>query len=326
MNSRVVSTIIPCYNHGALLARAVESVMSCRDELGREIIVVDDGSTDDTPAVCAKLMRTFPSVRTIRQPNRGLSSARNAGIRAASGDLVHFLDADDYVDGSIYSALAAVLPSQGEAHVAYSGFEIIDRAGGQNCKSEGETAPADMRERLLRGNIGPVHSFVVRREAIDAAGFFDESLTSCEDWDYWLRIATLGYLFVHVPKILAYYERQSASMSRNYPAMMRNAKAVLAKAAESGTQTPRDEAVDAANLATMRRSLFDASYAGMLEGYLCGGHFGFVAAETLRLFRADPDSGWMMLSLLSHHKRAMLGGIRAVVARAVSPFSKREPR
>jgi GT2 family glycosyltransferase len=313
----VISTIIPCYNHAALLARAVESAAARADDLQREIIIVDDGSTDDTPRVCAELVRRHPQVRAIRQVNGGLSSARNTGIRAASGAFLHFLDADDYVDASMYGVMARALEEQRDAHVAYCGCEVIDAAGGQTVRSEGEAVTGDMRERLRRSNLGPVHTFVVRREAVIAAGFFDEQLESCEDWDYWLRIALLGYRFVHVPRIFAYYERQSSSLSRNYPIMIRSAKAVLAKADRSLQHgAPRRTAGD---MALMRRAFFDYAYAGVLRARLESGAFAWVAGEGFRLARADARSLPLFLHFLMNHKRVIAQGARALLARAFTP-------
>jgi glycosyltransferase involved in cell wall biosynthesis len=324
--ARVISTIIPCYNHAALLARAVESAAARADDLRREIIIVDDGSTDDTPQVCAELARRHPEVRVVRKANGGLCSARNAGIRAASGGLLHFLDADDYIDSAMYGVMAQALDAQRGAHVAYCGFEVIDLSGGQSWKSDGDAVAGDMFERLLRGNLGPVHSFLLRREVIDAAGFFDETLGSCEDWDYWLRIARLGYRFVHVPRVFAYYERQAASMSRDYPIMIRNAKAVLAKVARDAGHTGSDRVAVSSPLAATRRRLFDASYAGALEAPLESGRFGFILRESVRLLRADPASTWLMLDLLAHHKRAIVRGVGALLARAFAPARERESR
>ncbi len=233
-----ISTIIPCYNHGDSLTRAVESVSSGRDDFDREIIIVDDGSTDNTPARCAKAVA------------------------------------------------------------------------------------ADIRDRLLRSNLGPVHSFIVRRQAVDAAGFFDEALTSCEDWDYWLRIALSGFAFAHVPHVFAYYERPSGMMSRNYPVMIRNAKAVLAKAVRHTTLTSSKHMLGRASMGGMRRGLFDAAYAGVLQGHLEAGRFAFIARETLRLMRADPASTWLMLYLLVHHKRAIARGLGLILSRSFSPADK----
>jgi glycosyltransferase involved in cell wall biosynthesis len=327
-SARVISTIIPCYNHAALLPRAVESAAARADDLEREIIIVDDGSTDETPKVCAELAARHPEVRVIRQVNGGLSNARNSGMRAASGAFIHFLDADDYVAPSMYAVMAHALEEAPAAHVAYCGFEVIDPAGGQLVRSEGEPLAADMRERLRQSNLGPVHTFLVRREVVIAAGFFDEQLESCEDWDYWLRVALMGYRFVHVPRILAYYERQSSSMSRNYPIMIRSAKAVLAKADRSlGRDAPRRSAAD---MALIRRAFFDYAYAGVLRTRLESGAFASVAREGFRLGWADAGSLPLFVHFMVNHKRVIAQGARALLARAFasrghSPRAGRKP-
>jgi glycosyltransferase involved in cell wall biosynthesis len=321
--ARVISTIIPCYNHAALLPRAVESAAAGEDDLGREIIIVDDGSTDETPQVCAELAARHPEVRVIRQVNGGLSNARNTGIRTTTGAFVHFLDADDYVAPSMYAVMVRALEQEPDAHVAYCGVEVIDAAGGPLVRSEGEAVAGDMRERLRQSNLGPVHTFVVRREAVIKAGFFDEQLESCEDWDYWLRVAMLGYRFVHVPQILAYYERQSSSMSRNYPTMIRSAKAVLAKADRSlGNDGRRRSAAD---MALMRRAFFDYAYAGVLRTRLESGAFASVALEGFRLAWADARSVPLFLHFMMNHKRVIAQGARALLARTFASRG-RSPR
>jgi glycosyltransferase involved in cell wall biosynthesis len=321
--ARVISTIIPCYNHAALLPRAIESVAAGDDDLGREIIIVDDGSTDDTPAVCAALAARHRQVRVIRQVNGGLSNARNSGIRAASGAFLHFLDADDYVAPSMYAVMVRALEQEPDAHVAYCGVEVIDEAGGGSTKFEGEALTGDMLDRLRQGNLGPVHTFVVRREAVIKAGFFDEQLQSCEDWDYWLRVAMLGYRFVHVPQILAYYERQSSSMSRNYPTMIRSAKAVLAKADRSlEPGAPRRTAAD---MALIRRAFFDYAYTGVLRTRLESGAFASVALEGFRLARADVRSLPLFVHFMVNHKRVIAHGARALLARSFASRGDSSP-
>lgn len=316
-----ISTIIPCFNHGALLSRAVESVFAQQGALEVEAIVVDDGSTDTTVSVCEELSRKHPVLRVVRKTNGGLSSARNAGIRVATGEYLHFLDADDYVDPAAYERMISLLDSCPEAGVVYCGYQVIDLAGGSNTRSTGEPPPNDIRVRLLAGSLGPVHSFVVRRNAVVATGFFDESLTSCEDWDYWLRVAFRGFRFVHLPEVLVYYERGPANMSRNLPVMLRNANAVLAKAASY----PKDDALESARtrgVDGLRQWFFEFTYGGVLATHLRAGNFGFVAKELAALVRQDTQCAWLFLSSLGRHKRAAMQGLGALLVRAVGKPQK----
>lgn len=323
MHLDTISTVIPSFNHGALLPRAIESVFAQQGELNLDVIIVDDGSTDATPLVCEQLLHTYPKLRVVRKPNGGLSSARNTGIRAAFGDFIHFLDADDYIEPSMYLKMTRLLNQHPAAAIAYCGFEAIDLAGGDRSRSAGERINGDIRERLLLGNLGPVHALLIRRHAIEATGFFDETLASCEDWDYWLRMAFLEFQFIHLPEVLVYYERGSTSMSRNYLAMIRSAESVLSKA-ESYYLDDRLEQSRKRGLKAIRPLMFGYSYAGVLRRHLQSGHFRLVARELLAVFREDPESARPLINFLMHHKRAMVHGLRVLLSRAIALRSNRD--
>jgi hypothetical protein len=198
----LVSVIIPTRNRAHCLPRALDSV---RGQEGRgelfdlEIVVVDDASSDATPAVIGR----YPEVRGIRlTQQRGVSVAKNAALRASRGSFVAFLDDDDEWLSHKLRLQVPVLAARTEVGVVYSPFRL--RAGGveqlypqPGRAPSGWIFPALLMENCCGG------SLLIRRAAIDKAGHFDETLVSWEDYDLWLRIAhRFPYLFLPEPVAL----------------------------------------------------------------------------------------------------------------------------
>jgi glycosyltransferase involved in cell wall biosynthesis/acyl carrier protein len=185
-----VSVVIPTYNYARFLATAVESALN-QTYRNLEIVVVDDGSTDDTPAVMQPFLDN-PRVRYIRQENRGASAARNVGIRESDGPLVAFLDADDIWEATKLEKQAPCFANP-IIGVVYSAVTLIDEAGRAlpTAPAGGYLAPRSGKVTgwLVFDNFVPFSSSVVRRECLKIAGVCDESLRMGMDWDLWLRIS-----------------------------------------------------------------------------------------------------------------------------------------
>lgn len=185
MNAALVSVIIPTYNRKALVLEAVDSVLS-QQYTPLELIVVDDGSTDGT---AGRLTACSNRIHVIRQPNAGVSAARNRGIRAAKGEFIAFLDSDDLW-----------LPEKIERQVSF----FMDHSDARICQTEeiwvrnGKRVNPRKRHRKPSGFIfrpslelclvSP-SAVMMRSGLFDTVGLFDESLPACEDYDLWLRIA-----------------------------------------------------------------------------------------------------------------------------------------
>ena len=225
-----VSLVIATFNHARFLGDALDSAVgqTLRDV---EIVVVDDGSTDDTPAVLA---RYGGRIRAIRQPNRGLAAARNAGLAAARGTYVSFLDADDVMMPSKLAEQAAILDRAPTAGWAYCDVLIETVAtGGSMRASERFGYGARMLEgwlfpELIHGNFIPAIAPLVRRTVLDAAGGFDERLTALEDWDLWLRLSLIAEAR-YSPAVLVRYRVHPGGMSEDRARMDRNRFRVLDK-------------------------------------------------------------------------------------------------
>jgi glycosyltransferase involved in cell wall biosynthesis len=180
-----VSVIIPAYNHGHHLPAAIRSVREQKWP-ALEIIVVDDGSTDETARVMEEL--AGEDLRYIRQKNSGAAASRNRGIGESDGEWIAFLDADcRWLPGKLEKQLRVL--EEEKADFAYHGCVIVDEEGNTL-----KTIPAEPQENLVGaliwGNFLPTSSVMVRRACLEKVGGFDETLpTLGEDWDLWLRLA-----------------------------------------------------------------------------------------------------------------------------------------
>ncbi len=183
-NARV-SVVIPTYNRGRVVTEAVDSVLS--QEYGDfELIVVDDGSTDDTREL---LGRYGGRLTLLSQENRGVSAARNTGIRASRGELIAFLDSDDtWLPGKLTDQVA-FFDENPEALICQT-EEIWVRNGKRvNPKKKHRKLSGMIFEPSLALCLVSPSAVMIRRRLLDEVGLFDEELPACEDYDLWLRIS-----------------------------------------------------------------------------------------------------------------------------------------
>ena len=180
-----VSVIIPTYNRARYLTGGVGSVVA-QDYGDREIIVVDDGSTDGTPAVAAGL---GSAVRYVRQENRGPAAARNCGIRASRGRYIAFLDSDDLFLPGKLSAQVRAFEERPEAGLVYTGCRLIDEDGHPLQERYGAYLFGWVYHDLVFGECLPTPSVMVRRDVLDRVGGFEENMRWAEDLDLWRRVA-----------------------------------------------------------------------------------------------------------------------------------------
>ncbi len=178
--AEAVSVIIPTYNSAAILPDAVDSVL-CQTQPPAEIVIVDDGSCDETPIVCAAYAGR---ARYLRQENAGASAARNTGIAASTGDWLAFLDADDLWEPHKLERQLEALAQNPEADFAVGAANAWSPRRRSYVRAfwDGPLDPAVMRGQLLVRNIltGLCSSIVIRREAMEAVGGF-ASGKACED-------------------------------------------------------------------------------------------------------------------------------------------------
>jgi glycosyltransferase involved in cell wall biosynthesis len=222
LEAPLVSVIIPCYNHGQYLADGINSVLE-QTWSPIEIIVVDDGSVDNTRAVAEQ----FPSVKYVYQTNQGLSAARNTGTRHSSGEFLSFLDADDwlYPEGIAYNVRQ--LMAHPEAAFISGAHDKVDD-NRQLLADECNVVNQDHYLRLLESNYIGMHATVLYRRSVLDEFEFDTSLKACEDYDLYLKIARQKPV-LHSTKKIASYRIHGSNMSGNVPLMLNSVFDVLAR-------------------------------------------------------------------------------------------------
>lgn len=221
----VVSVIIPNYNHAKYISDAITSVLN-QTFPHFEIIVVDDGSTDDSRKVVAEF---GDRVRYIWQVNGGLSSARNTGIAQARGEFISVLDADDMYEPDFMSVLVPILQNDSEVGAVYCGYRFVDVSDQPLPQVEARLIASDyLFQALLDGNFLVPESILVRKDCYDKVGPFDVKLSACEDMDMWLRIAK-QYKVLGVTNILARHRILPNSMSTDPVRQTENRLAVIQK-------------------------------------------------------------------------------------------------
>ena len=243
-----VTVIIPTYNRAELLERALTSVLA-QSRLPDEVLVVDDGSADDT---AARVREGFPSVRLLEQENAGVSAARNRGIREASGEWLAFLDSDDEwaptkLETQMRQLEAATppdpppgLPRRERFWIAHSDEIWIRRGRRVNPRRRHAKRGGYIFEHCLPLCAISPSAVILHRDLFAEVGTFDETLPACEDYDLWLRIcAEYPVLFVDEPLTIK-YGGHADQLSRTVPALDRYRIAALARMLESGRLTAED--------------------------------------------------------------------------------------
>ncbi|MCF6312304.1 MAG: glycosyltransferase [Verrucomicrobiales bacterium] len=228
-----VSIIIPCYNYAHFLPDAIESALN-QTYSRCEVIVVDDGSTDNT----SKIAESYGDpVRYIYQKNAGLSAARNTGIRKSVGEFLVFLDADDKLKPQMvnesYQAMGRLGCDYGV--VANLGMwmneagEVLDKASVFST----EDSEITVLDLLIRNRFGV--TALVRKKIFDQCGLFDEQLRASEDRDMWVRASASGFRIMRLGSSLFVVRRHGSNMSREGGNQTRSVARVLEKAYGEGT-------------------------------------------------------------------------------------------
>ena len=196
-----ISVIIPTYNRAHLLPRCLDSVIAQKLR-SHEIIVVDDGSTDSTRDL---VRRNYPGIKLISQENRGVSAARNAGIGAAQGDWLAFLDSDDaWLPGKLGRQAQTVLDNP-DVNIIHTDEIWIRNGVRVNPHLKHRKYGGSIFRRCLPLCVISPSSVMIHRRVFDRVGLFDETLPVCEDYDLWLRIcALMPVAFVPEPLITKY--------------------------------------------------------------------------------------------------------------------------
>lgn len=273
-----VSVVIPTYNYGRFVGEAIASALD-QSLPPAEIVVVDDGSTDETEAV----VRGFGErVRYIKQENAGVCAARNRGVKESKGDVIAFLDADDRVEPTALEKQAAVFESNKEIGLVYCGVREFDSETGKTLKTYLENAGDQVATNLLLWD-GPVIAapglVVVSRKAFEAVGGFDTQMKVGEDWDFCYRVAR-KFKVGFVPELLVNYRIHSAAAHLNVKEMERGMSRFYEKAF----------ATDDPSVLNLRRRAFGNFHRILSGSYFVAGDYGSFASHAVRSIAIQPGN------------------------------------
>ncbi|MEW5806019.1 MAG: glycosyltransferase [Acidobacteriota bacterium] len=232
-----VSVIVPTYNYARFLDPCLESIFA-QTYGDFEVIVVDDGSTDDTVEV---LRKYEDRIRYIYQENMGLSAARNTGIKVSTGKYLAFLDSDDIWLPLKLEAQLRVISEDSDVGIVFSDARAFDGKNvlRESILKEERICTGHCFRRLFMGNFLVMPTVMIRKKCLDEVGLFDETLTAVEDYDLWLRISA-HYKIGYVDMMLAMYRVHPSNMSRDYCRLLDNEIRVIRKIVELFPERARD--------------------------------------------------------------------------------------
>jgi glycosyltransferase involved in cell wall biosynthesis len=313
----LVSVIIPCFNHGMYLPVAIESVIS-QSYPGYELIVIDDGSTDDTATVCLQ----YPFLKYIYQSNAGLSSARNAGVANSEGEYLVFLDADDWLLKDALEVNLQHLILNREAAFVSGAFELFYEPKDEHWAMQ--TPVADNHYlHLLRGNYIGMHATVMYRRWVFNKFSFDPARRLCEDYDMYLKI-TRQFQVIHHTHVIAVYRQHRNNMSADNSAMLDAAIDVLLSQEKLLTTFAEKEALSF-GLKNWKRYYSEKLYNSMIESLYNG-------SGQLRHFdkQALKSHGRLLFNKLQAaekqaFKSQFMQGLKSFVKQALTPFINNVP-
>jgi len=257
----LITVVLPCYNRASTIVHSVQSVAQQEYE-NVEILLVDDGSSDNTEALVAGL--NLPNLRYIKhEKNLGANAARNSGIAEARGELVAFQDSDDRWDSSKLSLQLEALQTHA-AGIAFCAFERIHDGKIVRIPKPGYHVKPGCEcrfESLLQGSYISCQTLIARRELLLEAGLFDEALPRLQDWDLCLRLAK-RHPVVYVDEALVQVHVSSDSMTREASKLLLAASMILDKHAPDFRDHPQAAAMLCTNVAG------EALRHGNLPGFL----------------------------------------------------------
>ena len=287
-----VSIIIPTYNYGRFISKAIESALAQTFPIF-EIIVVDDGSTDKTKEIVKEFGE---KIHYIKQENRGVCAARNNGVKNSSGDFIAFLDADDIWLPEKIEKQIAKFEVDTEIGLVHCGMREFNSETGEIIKLHLEGGEGWVADDLLLNEksvvVGPGGSIVVKRKVYEDVGEFDENLKNGEDWEFCYRVAR-KYKIGFVAEILLDYRSHSVNAHLNIPQMERSTLLAWKKSFDT----------DDENILRLRRRSFGNLHKVLAGSYLQSGQYFDFLRNLLWSLWFRPSFIGYYLSLILQGKR-----------------------
>ncbi len=256
MNLPLVSVIIPNYNYARYLSEAVESVIN-QTYTNVEIVVVDDGSQDDSKEILDSYGKR---INSIFQQNQGVAAARNNGVKVSGGEFIAFLDADDAWLPAKIEKQIEMFAGDHELGMVHAGVVEIDGKGNKICEltnGMGGRVAEDLLRFELPVILGGGSGIMVRREAFDAVGGFDQRLSTSADWDFFYEVSR-HYNVGFVTDILLKYRKHGSNMHGNIERMEREMLLGFEKAFE--TDDPQTQSLRRTAYGNLHRVLAGSYY------------------------------------------------------------------
>jgi glycosyltransferase involved in cell wall biosynthesis len=290
-----VSVIMPAYKVEAYIGEAIESVIA-QTYTDWELIVIDDGSPDESGAIAASYAASDPRIRVARQANGGLSSARNHGVRLARGEFMAILDSDDLWQPSFLAAQNALLQQHPEIDVVTgNAWNLGGWRDGTPWHPYPDPRPQPTLSEILRDEESIFIMSVIRRRVFESIGGFDESLRSNEDYHFWLRAALAGFKFMRNDRPLGFYRRREDSLSSSDVRMMRGILRVYEKFRPLLLATTAELAVLDAQVARFQCELLAAE----ARDAIAAGHINVAASRLAELFWRRGGAAVGVVSLMA---------------------------
>lgn len=268
-----------------------------------EAIIINDGSTDDTQKIAEEFCAKDSRFCLVNQPNGGLSAARNAGIIKATGNRLIFLDADDFFYPDCLQTVAQQSVGAGDHFLIQYGYSYINEEGTEILRNVIPNNISSLLPKVLTAVPGPCHTICISKKLIETIGYFDESLNSLEDWDYWIRAAKAGAELKIIPKPLAYYRYVKNSMSRNAFVMFKAFKQVTLRAGKKDERItidiPSNKEYDVQTEMMLKKMLIRILGVSIMQGKVMESVRFFKEETPILLEKYDPIEFEEMCSYLS---------------------------
>lgn len=290
-----VSIVVPAYNHARYLRQSLDSLLA-QTYSNLEILVIDDGSTDATPAI---LESYAGKLRSLRQDNVGQAATLNRGWNAARGDVLGYLSADDVLDATAVETLVAVLVSEPGIVMVYPDYRLIDVRG--EVLKVVKAPEFDDRVMLSTWECAPGPGALFRREAGQVAGFWSTDLKLVPDYAFWLRLSQVGTC-CRIPQVLAGFRVHDGSQTFG---------PVLPERSEEYIQVTMDyfaQADVSPELRRIRQHALSTAYLMSARSHVRSARYRIAlrrAATGLRLYPRSfrPRTGKLILHGLLVHRR-----------------------
>lgn len=222
-----VTVVVPTYNRADLIGKSIASIQAQTAPVAA-IVIVDDGSTDDTRALVARLAVADPRITLVEQANAGANVARNNGIGHAATALVAFLDSDDRWEPTKIARQLAAWAPRPDAVASFTGILAVD--GDRPLYHYDIPADPTLDDLRRHNALGTTSAAMVRTDVLRSVGGFDPTLPSCQDWDLWLRLRRAGPFAVVTDSLVLYEDGPHERITGNPVKAIAGHRAVFAKA------------------------------------------------------------------------------------------------